>query len=119
MACKVQCAFLVPVWYNLTVWHILKTRENPLYNFLHPSGTRGPSLLLVGAAVVCLACLLLPTQGEGVPTSLPVYLHLHANVKIVLAYALGMLIIGTVLYSFLQNLGREKVERCNEYILDL
>ncbi|KAK3851600.1 hypothetical protein Pcinc_041768 [Petrolisthes cinctipes] len=54
-------------------------------------GTRGPSLLLVGGAVICLAGLLLPTQGEGVPTTLPAYLHLHANVKIVLAYALGLL----------------------------
>ncbi|XP_045122516.1 motile sperm domain-containing protein 1-like isoform X1 [Portunus trituberculatus] len=51
----------------------------------------GPSLLLVFGAVVCLAGLLMPTLGEDEPTMVPPYLHLSSNIKIVLAYALGLL----------------------------
>jgi len=51
----------------------------------------GPSLVLVGAAVVCLVGLLLPTEGDKTPSRLPPYLHLNANIKIVIAYILGLL----------------------------
>lgn len=49
----------------------------------------GPSLLLVGAAVLCLCGLLLPTEGEDESTRLPPYLHLSTNIKIVISYVLG------------------------------
>ncbi|XP_050732446.1 motile sperm domain-containing protein 1-like isoform X2 [Eriocheir sinensis] len=51
----------------------------------------GPSLLLVGAAVLCLLGLLLPTEGEDASARLPPYLHLSTNIKIVISYVLGLL----------------------------
>lgn len=54
-------------------------------------GNTGPSLVLVSAAVVCLLGLLMPTEGDQTPTRIPQYLHLNANIKIVLAYVLGLL----------------------------
>ncbi|CAL4068359.1 unnamed protein product [Meganyctiphanes norvegica] len=54
-------------------------------------GRGGPSLVLVGAAVVCLVGLLLPTEGDASSSRLPPYLHLNANIKIVIAYILGLL----------------------------
>lgn len=49
----------------------------------------GPSLLLVGAAVICLLGLLLPTEGEDMSATWPPYLHLSTNIKIVISYVLG------------------------------
>ncbi|XP_047468675.1 motile sperm domain-containing protein 1-like isoform X2 [Penaeus chinensis] len=54
-------------------------------------GNTGPSLVLVSAAVVCLLGLLMPTEGDQTPTRIPQYLHLNTNIKIVLAYVLGLL----------------------------
>ncbi|XP_071520983.1 motile sperm domain-containing protein 1 isoform X2 [Panulirus ornatus] len=54
-------------------------------------GNTSPSLVLVGAAVVCLLGLLVPTEGDQTPTRVPSYLHLHSNIKIVIAYVLGLL----------------------------
>jgi len=55
-------------------------------------GGGGPSLVLVSAAIVCLVGLLLPTEGDAATQSrLPPYLHLNANIKIVIAYILGLL----------------------------
>jgi len=51
----------------------------------------GPSLVLVSAALVCLVGLLMPTEGDQSPTRIPPYLHLNTNIKIVLAYVLGLL----------------------------
>lgn len=51
----------------------------------------GPSLLLVAGAALCVIGLLLPTMGEDESTTVPFYLHLSSNIKIVLAYALGLL----------------------------
>lgn len=48
----------------------------------------GPSLLSVLLGLVCVAALMLPTLGEQEST-VPVYLHLSVNKKLVAAYVLG------------------------------
>lgn len=48
----------------------------------------GPSLLTVLLGLVCMAVLMLPTLGEHEST-VPVYLHLSVNKKLVAAYILG------------------------------
>lgn len=50
----------------------------------------GPSLLTVLLGLVCMAALMLPTLGEHEST-VPVYLHLSVNKKLVAAYVLGKL----------------------------
>ncbi|KAM9740634.1 motile sperm domain-containing protein 1 isoform 2-T2 [Menidia menidia] len=50
----------------------------------------GPSLLTVLLGLVCMAALMLPTLGEHEST-VPVYLHLSVNKKLVAAYVLGLL----------------------------
>lgn len=50
--------------------------------------TGGPSLLTVLLGLVCVAALMLPTLGEQEST-VPVYLHLSVNKKLVAAYVLG------------------------------
>uniref|UniRef100_A0A8C1TLI8 Motile sperm domain-containing protein 1 n=1 Tax=Cyprinus carpio TaxID=7962 RepID=A0A8C1TLI8_CYPCA len=50
----------------------------------------GPSLLTVLLGLVCMAALMLPTLGEQEST-VPVYLHLSVNKKLVAAYVLGEL----------------------------
>lgn len=49
----------------------------------------GPSLLTVLLGMVCMAALMLPTLGEQEST-VPLYLHLSVNKKLVAAYVLGM-----------------------------
>ncbi|KAL0973914.1 hypothetical protein UPYG_G00212880 [Umbra pygmaea] len=53
-----------------------------------PSG--GPSLLTVLLGLVCMTALMLPTLGDPEST-VPVYLHLSVNKKLVAAYVLGLL----------------------------
>ncbi|KAG8004233.1 Motile sperm domain-containing protein 1, partial [Nibea albiflora] len=48
----------------------------------------GPSLLTVLLGLVCMAALMLPTLGEQ-DSTVPVYLHLSVNKKLVAAYVLG------------------------------
>lgn len=48
----------------------------------------GPSLLTVLLGLVCVAALMLPTLGE-LESTVPVYLHLSVNKKLVAAYVLG------------------------------
>lgn len=48
----------------------------------------GPSLLTVLLGLVCMIALMLPTMGEQEST-VPVYLHLSVNKKLVAAYVLG------------------------------
>ncbi|XP_072295999.1 motile sperm domain-containing protein 1 [Eucyclogobius newberryi] len=50
----------------------------------------GPSLLTVLLGLVCMAALMLPTLGE-LESSVPLYLHLSVNKKLVAAYVLGLL----------------------------
>ncbi|XP_069552861.1 motile sperm domain-containing protein 1 isoform X1 [Brachyistius frenatus] len=50
----------------------------------------GPSLLTVLLGLVCMAALMLPTLGE-LESTVPVYLHLSVNKKLVAAYVLGLL----------------------------
>ncbi|PSN51778.1 hypothetical protein C0J52_05271 [Blattella germanica] len=47
-----------------------------------------PNYVILAAAFVCMAALLMPTQGDQ-ETKVPTYLHLTPNMKLVLAYALG------------------------------
>ncbi|KAM9377550.1 motile sperm domain-containing protein 1 isoform 4-T4 [Pholidichthys leucotaenia] len=50
----------------------------------------GPSLLTVLLGLMCMVALMLPTSGEQEST-VPVYLHLSVNKKLVAAYVLGLL----------------------------
>ncbi|KAI4819392.1 hypothetical protein KUCAC02_004639 [Chaenocephalus aceratus] len=50
----------------------------------------GPSLLTVLLGLVCMVALMLPTLGEQEST-VPLYLHLSVNKKLVAAYVLGLL----------------------------
>ncbi|XP_022095335.1 motile sperm domain-containing protein 1-like [Acanthaster planci] len=49
--------------------------------------TPGPTVVLL--ALVCVVALLLPMQGEA-GSSLPLYLHLTVNQKLIAAYVLGL-----------------------------
>ncbi|XP_045601564.1 motile sperm domain-containing protein 1 [Procambarus clarkii] len=57
----------------------------------HHQGNAGPSLVLVAAATICLCGLLVPTEGDSADSRIPSCLHLNSNIKIVLAYVLGLL----------------------------
>ncbi|XP_018589009.1 motile sperm domain-containing protein 1 isoform X2 [Scleropages formosus] len=52
----------------------------------------GPSLFAVLLGLGCLIVLLLPTLGEP-DSSVPLYLHLSVNKKLVAAYVLGLLTV--------------------------
>lgn len=60
--------------------HVCLTESRPVAG--------GPSLLTVLLGLVCMAALMLPTLGEQEST-VPVYLHLSVNKKLVAAYVLG------------------------------
>lgn len=60
--------------------HVCLTESRPVAG--------GPSLLTVLLGLVCVAALMLPTLGEQEST-VPVYLHLSVNKKLVAAYVLG------------------------------
>ncbi|KAG8232543.1 hypothetical protein J437_LFUL012893 [Ladona fulva] len=47
-------------------------------------------LFVLGAAGICIAALLLPTEGET-KSIIPPYLHLTVNMKLLFAYVLGFL----------------------------
>lgn len=65
----------------MTVYvHVCPTESRPIAG--------GPSLLTVLLGLVCMAALMLPTMGEQEST-VPVYLHLSVNKKLVAAYVLG------------------------------
>lgn len=78
---------------------------NFIFNCSLFPGNTGPSLVLVSAAVVCLLGLLMPTEGDQTPTRIPQYLHLNANIKIVLAYVLGKVQVG--LFAWISSWSNE------------
>lgn len=49
-----------------------------------------PGATVVLLAVVCIAALMLPTQGEKQQSNIPEYLHLTTNQKLIAAYVLGL-----------------------------
>ncbi|XP_028401412.1 motile sperm domain-containing protein 1-like [Dendronephthya gigantea] len=48
----------------------------------------GPGVMVISLCCVCLIALMLPTVGET--TSIPPYLHLTVNQKLIAAYILGL-----------------------------
>lgn len=66
--------------YLVCLCFVLTTENRPVAG--------GPSLLTVLLGLVCMAALMLPTLGEHEST-VPVYLHLSVNKKLVAAYVLG------------------------------
>ena len=50
----------------------------------------GPGVMVISLCFVCLIALMLPTVGET--TSIPPYLHLTVNQKLIAAYILGKLL---------------------------
>lgn len=81
---RVRIAMSQAVWYGVAVLvnDACLTESRP--------ATGGPSLLTVLLGLVCVAALMLPTMGEQEST-VPVYLHLSVNKKLVAAYVLGEL----------------------------
>lgn len=51
-------------------------------------GGTSPNLIVVFAAIICIAALMLPTEGEE--HSLPSYLRLSVPLKLIFAYTLGL-----------------------------
>lgn len=51
--------------------------------------TGGPSFIVIFTAFACIAALMLPLHGDG-SSSLPEYLHLTVNQKLIAAYVLGL-----------------------------
>ena len=51
----------------------------------------GPGALVIGLGLFCLIALMLPTDGEH-NSSIPSYLHLTFNQKLIAAYILGELL---------------------------
>lgn len=99
---------------SVNVWHhisscIVLTLECPQASDVCLTESRpaagGPSLLTVLLGLVCMAALMLPTLGEHEST-VPVYLHLSVNKKLVAAYVLGELesiqtkLLGILLSTF-------------------
>uniref|UniRef100_A0AAR2L2T0 MSP domain-containing protein n=1 Tax=Pygocentrus nattereri TaxID=42514 RepID=A0AAR2L2T0_PYGNA len=64
--------------------------EQTAFQTENRAASGGPSLLTVLLGLVCMAALMLPTLGEQEST-VPVYLHLSVNKKLVAAYVLGLL----------------------------
>lgn len=64
--------------------------QSPVTSKSNPNAlsSSSPSLVIILAAVLCVASLMLPTQGESSP--LPNYLHLTTNQKLIAAYILGL-----------------------------
>ncbi|ESP04352.1 hypothetical protein LOTGIDRAFT_136347 [Lottia gigantea] len=56
--------------------------------FTGRSGT-GPSYIIIFTAIMCIAALALPTQGDKLESKWPDYLHLSFSQKLIAAYILG------------------------------
>ncbi|VDK53368.1 unnamed protein product [Anisakis simplex] len=73
------------------------TLTSPQYAFPTAPTTVSPIVssssshwLAVVAALMCIGALMLPTQGDNLPSLLPNYLHLSVPQKLVAAYVLGI-----------------------------
>lgn len=62
----------------------------------------GTNYVALVAGVVCIAGLLLPTEGER-NQRIPEYLHLSINFKLIFSFVLGELILFILLCSFLSQ----------------
>ncbi len=78
-----SCIIFIVWWFAF----ILKPSASSFFCVCTESRTApgGPSLLTVLLGLVCMAALMLPTLGEQEST-VPVYLHLSVNKKLVAAY---------------------------------
>lgn len=54
-----------------------------------PGRVQTPNYIVVTAALICIAALLLPTQGDK-DSRIPIYLHLTIHLKLIFAYVLGL-----------------------------
>ena len=69
---------------------ILPPPDRPGTAYATPNGESQPiNYIACFAAVVCIAALFLPTEGEAVLADYP-YLQLTVNQKLVFAYVLGL-----------------------------
>ncbi|KAI4499364.1 hypothetical protein M0802_005624 [Mischocyttarus mexicanus] len=50
----------------------------------------GTNYVAVITGIICIVGLLLPTEGEARPSSVPDYLHLTVNLKLIFSFVLGM-----------------------------
>ena len=60
--------------------------------FSHYIARANSNWMWLGGALICIAALFLPTEGDLAQTSdssIPSYLHLHTNVKVAIGFALG------------------------------
>lgn len=72
---------------QFTDWLIIFVRYNFLSAFTEDV-KGGPGALVIGLGLFCLIALMLPTNGDQ-NTSIPPYLHLTFNQKLIAAYILG------------------------------
>ena len=68
----------------------------------------GPSALVISLCLLCLVALMLPTAGE-MNTSVPQYLHLTVNQKLIAAYILGKLLIMKIVKLLYSNVIKHSV----------
>lgn len=76
---QVRVSHTIPLW-------MLHSNQNCLIFF--PLGVNGPSWFFISTAIICILALMLPTQGEK-DSSLPEYLLLSNQQKLIAAYVLG------------------------------
>lgn len=71
----------------------IKSKERPFRTHRHEAIIEdvksGPGALVIGLGLFCLIALMLPTDGEH-NSSIPSYLHLTFNQKLIAAYILGL-----------------------------
>ena len=92
------CKMLVSVWLYTRIISplhkpVLRKPVSNLYISATLSGrmamaATSPSMVVVVAAILCIGALMLPTHGEE-NSSLPRYLFLSTNQKLIAAYILG------------------------------
>lgn len=73
---------------------INETRQQQSYALITQNRTidRGTNYVALVAGIICIAGLLLPTEGERSQT-VPDYLHLSINFKLIFSFVLGMVTI--------------------------
>lgn len=74
---------------------INESRQQQSYNtFMSQNRAvdRGTNYVALIAGIICIAGLLLPTEGEQ-SRRLPDYLHLSMNIKLIFSFVLGMVVI--------------------------
>ena len=73
---------------NIPVSLLTERLECVLISFVAGRSTGGPGFVVIFTAFACIAALMMPLHGDA-GSSLPDYLHLTVNQKLIAAYVLG------------------------------